>query len=110
MSRIIILEINKAIANNQDYLIISNSAKFKKKILSTLHAQGFIQGLEFRGSYIIIYLKRHYWKNWGTFSKPIIKIAPLKLSKKGTISAKKWKKQILLLVMLIVILLALIKA
>ena len=60
MSRIIIAEINKAINNNQSYLIVSKTAKFKKEILSILHAQGFIQGLEFHGKYVIVHLKLQY--------------------------------------------------
>lgn len=90
MSRLLISAINKAINNNHNYLIVSNIL-FKKEILVILYSYGFIQGLELRGKYTIIYLKQQYWKNWGINSKSIVKIDSIKASKRGTISLKKWK-------------------
>jgi hypothetical protein len=49
MSRFIISSINKAVNNNQNYIIIKNTKRINKEVLNTLINFGFIQGLELRG-------------------------------------------------------------
>jgi len=91
MSRLIITEINKAIKNNRGYFLIPQSAKLNTRVLTALHTGGFIQGLEFRGAYVVVYLKLHYWKSWGIISKSMISASPLYLSKRGKVTSQKWQ-------------------
>lgn len=90
MSRFIISSINKAVNNNQNYIIIKNTKRINKEVLNTLINFGFIQGLELRGWYLLIHLKTQYWKNWHYSTRSLTNIKPLNFNKCKAISSKVW--------------------
>lgn len=79
-------------SNNERVVIFSKKQIKNLDIIKILHKYGFIQGFEFRGNYIFIYLHYIYNKTF-QLNNPFISISTIKRYKNcSSISSKKWEK------------------
>jgi hypothetical protein len=91
ISRHLLANISKAIKNNQKSVILNKNQIKNFQILNIICSQGFIQGYELRGSYIIVTLKQIYYNNITTLAgKAFSDLTTVKRVKNASsISAKK---------------------
>ena len=60
MTRLLITQINKAVAGNLGCVLLPSSVKVNREVMRVLYSCGFIRGVEFRGCYLVVHLKQHY--------------------------------------------------
>jgi len=88
MQRYIIAEINKAIYNNRDFVIIANkNTSIKHDFILKMCKYGFLQSYQYCGNYFILKIKIQHWKNWYTNIRPILEIKQYQPSKSGVVSS-----------------------
>ena len=60
MTRLLIAQINKAVAGNLNCVLLPSSVKVNREVMRVLYSCGIIRGVEFRGRYAVVHLKQHY--------------------------------------------------